>query len=244
MSIRASCHRLTGVSESREFWDDAARHHAAWYVATGHERESEEFFVQGAVETDAFLEFCGVEPGPTATVLEIGCGVGRMTRRLAELFGHVIAVDVSDEMLRRCQENLSSQSNVTCLLVDGDGSLGCVGDGAVDAVFSYITFQHVPTRDAQLRYFDECARVLRSGGKLAVQIRSSALRDVVLSYAGHLVHVARGRRTLNRSWRGSRVAASVVVERLRARQVTAAVRPWRDHPRSSPMQCWVTGTKE
>ena len=138
------------MSESREFWDDAARTPRGWYVATGHERESEEFFVQGAVETDAFLEFCGVEPGSTATVLEIGCGVGRMTLRLAELFGNVIAVDVSDEMLRRCQENLASQPNVTCLLVDGDGSLGSLGDGAVDAVFSYITFQHVPTRDAAI----------------------------------------------------------------------------------------------
>ena len=119
--------------------------------------------------------------------------------------------------------HLATFSNVAYQLVDGNGSLGGIADGEVDVVFSYITFQHVPTGAAQLRYFDECARVLRDGGKLAVQIRSSAPVAVALSYAGYFVHVAEGRRTLHRSWRGSRVKASAVVARLRACGVTATV---------------------
>ena len=134
------------------------------YAATGHVQETEEFFTQGASETDAFFRFCGIVPGSEATVLEIGCGVGRMTRRLSELFGSVVAVDVSEEMLRRCRSNLSADSNVVYQLVDGDGTLPGVGDAEIDVVFSYITFQHVPSRAAQLRYFEECARVLRVGG--------------------------------------------------------------------------------
>ncbi len=231
------------ASESRAYWDEAARRNAAWYVATGHVRESQDFFSQGATETDSFLEFCGIEPRSRAVVLEIGCGVGRMTRRLAELFGSVIAVDVSEEMLQRCRDNLATFSNVAYQLVDGNGSLGGIADGEVDVVFSYITFQHVPTGAAQLRYFDECARVLRDGGKLAVQIRSSAPVAVALSYAGYFVHVAQGRRTLHRSWRGSRVKASAVVARLRARGVTATVRSWPHRARWSPTQRWVAGTK-
>lgn len=236
--------RFDALSGSRSYWDDAARRNAAWYVATGHVQETEEFFSQGAAETDAFLEFCGIDPGGRGTVLEIGCGVGRMTRRLAELFGNVIAVDVSQEMLHRCRDNLSSHSNVDYRLVDGDGTLGGIGDGEIDVVFSYITFQHVPTRAAQMRYFEECVRVLRAGGRLAVQIRSSSPSAVALSYVGHLAHVVQGRRTLNRAWRGSRVRASMVVECVRARGVEATVRPWPRHARWSPLQCWVAGSKK
>ena len=236
--------RFTHQSGSRAYWDDAARHDAAWYVATGHVQETEEFFTQGASETDAFLRFCGIVPGSEATVLEIGCGVGRMTRRLSELFGSVVAVDVSEEMLRRCRSNLSAHSNVVYQLVDGDGTLPGVRDAEIDVVFSYITFQHVPSRAAQLRYFEECARVLRVGGKLAVQIRSTSATAVALSFAGHLVHILQGRRTMNRAWRGSRVGPSAVAECLRARGVTASVRPWPFHARWSATQRWVVGTKQ
>ena len=236
--------RSTRASGSRAYWDDAARHDAAWYVATGHVQETEEFFAQGVSETDAFLRFCGIDPGSDGTVLEIGCGVGRMTRRLSELFGSVVAVDVSEEMLCRCRNNLSAHSTVVYQLVDGDGTLKGIGDDEVDVVFSYITFQHVPTRAAQLRYFEECARVLRVGGKLAVQIRSTAATAVALSWAGHLVHILQGRRTMNRAWRGSRIRPSAVAEYLRARGVTATVRPWPFHARWNPTQRWVAGTKQ
>lgn len=229
--------------ESRTYWDDAARRAGPWYVSTGHRDDDEEFFAQGAREVDTYLAFCGVVAGADQVALEIGCGVGRMTRRLSQVFGRVIAVDVSEEMLRRCRENLSSFPNVACRAVAGDGSLGGIGDGEVDVVFSYLTFQHVPEAAAQLAYFDSCARVLSPGGKLAVQIRSCSRRDTLLSYLAALGHLAKGRRTLSRPWRGSRVEAPVVVERLRARGVEATVRPWPHHPRWSPEHWWVVGTK-
>ncbi|MGC8626173.1 MAG: class I SAM-dependent methyltransferase [Acidimicrobiales bacterium] len=230
-------------NQARAYWDSAARRSAAWYVSTGHEQQTEEFFRQGAVETDTFLSFCGVEPSRSATVLEVGCGVGRMTRRLSELFGQVIAVDVSEEMLRRCRENLSARPNVSCHLVKGDGTLDGVAEAEVDLVFSYLTFQHVPTAGAQLRYFENCARALRAGGKMAVQIRSSSVPAVLLTYAGNLGHWVRGRRTLDRSWRGSRVKASAVVEVLRAQDVEVTFRTWPHHPFWSPAHCWALGTK-
>ncbi len=229
---------------ARAYWDGAAQSAAAWYVSTGHEHETEEFFQQGAAETDTFLSFCRVVPSPDASVLEVGCGVGRMTRRLAQLFGKVIALDISEEMLRRCRDNLSSFGNVEYRLVEGDGTLGGLGEGAVDVVFSYVTFQHVPTALAQLRYFENCARALRPGGKMAVQIRSSSMGAALLTYAGNLAHLLHGRRTLSRSWRGARVKASLVTSALHAQGVDATVLIWPHHPRWSPAHCWVVGTKK
>jgi len=40
-------------------------------------------------------------------ILEIGCGAGRMTKYLAELFGEVHGVDVSDEMVRVGRDRLN-----------------------------------------------------------------------------------------------------------------------------------------
>jgi SAM-dependent methyltransferase len=226
---------------SRRFWDKAARDNAAWHVATGHSVESEKFFRQGAEETDLFLDLCGVKITPSDTVLEIGCGVGRMTRRLSELADRVIAVDVSQEMLNRCAANLSDRTNVVCLLVPGDGFLRDITDGAVQVVFSYITLQHVPSKPAQVLYLQESARVLTAGGRLAIQIRGDSLSARVMDWVGHLGHVIQRRATLSRAWRGARLSDDEVRDALLPAGVEVEIRGYNRHrwiiarkPASSP----------
>ena len=41
----------------------------------------------------------GADPAAVAALLEIGCGVGRMTRWFAESFGEVHGIDVAPEMI-------------------------------------------------------------------------------------------------------------------------------------------------
>jgi SAM-dependent methyltransferase len=196
-------------TSSRQFWDAAARKNAAWYVATGYTAETEEFFAQGARETDHFLDFCGIAIAPTDRVLEIGCGVGRMTRRLSELAGSVVATDVSQEMLNRAQANLADRSNIEYVLVPGNGTLP-LPDESIDVVFSYITLQHVPSQIDQLRYLHESARVLAPGGRLSVQIRGNTVLAIALDWLGHLRHGLRGRHTLRAEWRGVRLSAGMI----------------------------------
>lgn len=224
------------------FWDRAAKGKGAWYLATAHSEESAEFFRQGATETDTFLAFCGVEPARGLSVLEIGSGAGRMTRRLAELFGRVVAVDVSEQLLARCRENLSSFANVEYRLVPGDGTLGGAAE-EVDVVFSYLTLQHVPTRKAQLLYFESSARALRPGGRLAVQIRSPSAWAVAEAYAASLAHLFRGRWTISRAWLGPRLRPEEVRGRLAGQGVVATLRPWPHRPWWSPPHLWVVGQK-
>ena len=221
---------------SRRFWDKAARDNAAWHVATGHTEENEEFFRQGADETDLFLNLCDVVIRPTDTVLEIGCGVGRMTRRLSALAGRVIAVDVSQEMLKRCAHNISDQSNVTCLLVPGDGSLREVADNTVQVVFSYITLQHVPSKQAQMLYLEESGRVLTPGGQLAIQIRGDSLSARLTDWLGHLGHVIQRRATLSRAWRGARLPDGDVRLALVPAGLDVEIRRYNRHR-------WVVGRK-
>ena len=194
-----------GNVSSKRFWNDAARQNAAWHIATGYTSESDEFFASGVREVDEFLARGGLSLTREETLLEIGSGVGRMTRRLAALAGRVIAVDVSGEMLDRARGNLSGMGNVEYLEVSGDGDLS-VPDASVDAVFSYITMQHVPTALAQERYFAESLRILRPGGWAYLQFRRSGPVARVLDWIGHLGHLVGGQRTLSRAWRGARIS--------------------------------------
>jgi SAM-dependent methyltransferase len=225
---------MTGDA-SREFWDRAATENAAWYVATGHIAETEEFFRHGAEETDALLAFCQVSVAATDTVVEIGCGVGRMTRRLSQLAARVISVDVSEEMLRRARENLADRANVELVRVPGDGTLPAVADGAADLVFSYITMQHVPSREAQLMYLQEASRVLAPGGRLAIQVRGRGPAATALDWSGHLYHLARGRSTMSRAWRGARLTDNEIIQACARSGVVAGI------ARSDQRHRWVIG---
>lgn len=189
---------------SREFWDAAARQDPMWHIATGAAADADSFFASGRRETDVFLAHAGVLPDRSQTVLEIGCGMGRMTARLAELYGTVIAVDVSPEMLAKAAEALVGRSNISYVLGNGTDLAG-IDSGSVDVVFSYIVLQHVPTVAGQLSYLRESRRVLRPGGVAAIQVRANTVTARGLDWAGHLRHRLQGRRTLDKAWRGARI---------------------------------------
>ncbi|GAA3735605.1 hypothetical protein GCM10022239_09550 [Leifsonia bigeumensis] len=214
---------MTGDA-SKDYWNEAARNNAAWYIATGHLSESAEFFDSGRREVDEFLARYGVDVRSTDVLLEIGCGVGRMTRRLAELAGRVVASDISGEMISRARTNLADLHNIDYLEVTGNGDLD-LADAAVNAVFSYITMQHVPDAAVQERYFVESLRVLAPGGWALLQFRRSGALPRLLDWVGYLGHVLRGRKTLNRAWRGSRIKERTL-RALASETVTVDILPF------------------
>jgi trans-aconitate 2-methyltransferase len=105
------------------------------------------------------------------TVLDCGCGTGRVTEKLAERLpaGRVIALDVSRDMLDEARRRLGwAAERVTFVEADLlDLSLPRLGvDEPVDAVFSTATFHWITDHD---RLFRNLAGVLRPGGQLVAQ---------------------------------------------------------------------------
>jgi SAM-dependent methyltransferase len=150
-----------------DFWDRAAREDAEFYVDDRGLR-GEAFWAGGEEIVEVFEEQLGFEAGG-ATVVEIGCGVGRLTRVLARRAESVVALDVSAEMLARAREANPELANVRW--VHGEGTtLAEVGDCAADGVFSHVVFQHIPDPAITLGYVSEMGRVLRPGGWAAFQI--------------------------------------------------------------------------
>lgn len=155
------------------FWDERAREDAYYFVdnALGYRHpEQERFFWQGGeVALDEMLDAVGAAVSPQETILDVGCGVGRLTRVLAGRARHVVAVDVSAEMLERARGLNAHLGNVTW--VHGDGaSLAGVDDASVDVCVSLVVFQHIPDPAITLGYVREMGRVLKPGGWTAFQI--------------------------------------------------------------------------
>jgi SAM-dependent methyltransferase len=96
------------------------------------------------------------------SILDIGCGVGRFERALADKFATVYGVDISDDMIAAARRRLKDKSNV--LLFSNDGTeLPFVKDGSLDMVFSYSVYQHLPP-SLVWAYSREAFRALRHGG--------------------------------------------------------------------------------
>ena len=105
------------------------------------------------------------------TVLDAGCGSGRVTQKLLERLpgGRVVAFDASSTMLEEARRRLAPAGErvafVHADLLDLTAQL--LGDDApLDAVFSTATFHWIHDHD---RLFTSLARVLRPGGRLVAQ---------------------------------------------------------------------------
>ncbi len=157
-------------------WDRRARENARYYVATGKQDWSDEEFFESGRRTVAeqilndMINICQGKPPRQMRVLEIGCGAGRVTRALAEVFGEVYGVDVSGEMIRRAQEACRDSPNVR-LYKNNGMDLSVLPPLEFDFAFSSIVFQHIPSREIIENYVREVHRLLRPGGLFKFQVQ-------------------------------------------------------------------------
>ena len=102
------------------------------------------------------------------TVLDAGCGSGRVTERLLERLphGHVVALDGSPAMIREAQARLAPAGDRVTFVVADLGAPLPLEPASVDAILSTATFHWVPDHAALFRHL---ARVLRPGGPLVAQ---------------------------------------------------------------------------
>lgn len=207
----------------RKFWDERAGEDAYYFVDNRLEYgspDTERFWAGGEEDLGKLLELTGVEPGADDVVVEIGCGVGRLTRPLCGQVKEVIAVDVSERMLELARELNPGLSNVDWVLGDGI-SLRGIEDESADGCVSHVVFQHIPDPELTLGYVREIGRVLRPGGWAAFQVSNDPAVHRAEAHGGTLARAARRvgraigrgpRGTEEREWLGSAVELGAVRE--------------------------------
>jgi trans-aconitate 2-methyltransferase len=163
-------------SNSRE-WDSTAYH-----------RISAPQFTWGKKILDR-LSLSGDE-----TVLDAGCGTGKLTRELLELLprGHVVALDVSQNMLNAAQGNLASEFGDRVEFVAAD-LMDLPFSELFDGIFSTAAFHWVPDHD---RLFQSLYRALKSGGWLIAQCGGARNLDRFLGRVAVLTRVPKFSRYL------------------------------------------------
>jgi SAM-dependent methyltransferase len=164
---------LTGRQRfAKDYWDGrAARdaHFSIWgdpSVSNPEQLDASAFARSGEVSAQQLLPLIN----PTSTCLEIGCGIGRILKPLAQHCNRVIGVDISPNMIAKAREYLAGVRNFELIVGDG-ATLPGVSDQSLDLVYSLLVMIHVDKRSAY-RYFREIQRVLRPGGLALLQFQN------------------------------------------------------------------------
>jgi 2-polyprenyl-3-methyl-5-hydroxy-6-metoxy-1,4-benzoquinol methylase len=108
------------------------------------------------------------------TVLDFGCGVGRLLIPFAKVFEEVVGLDVSPSMLQEARRNCDEQGLRNVRLLDSDDSLSTL-TGSFDLIHSCIVFQHIPSERGR-SIFSKLLQHLRPGGVGAMQLTYSKTR--------------------------------------------------------------------
>src|SRR5438270_2209414 len=186
----------------RRDWNRRARENARHYVVTGQQQWSdEEFFQSGQITMEEEIlndldNICQGKDPKQMRVLEIGCGAGRVTRAFAGYFGEVFAVDISREMVRQARHAVGGFHNAHVFQNNGKDlaavrekwwhRFGLGKPMQLDFAFSFLVFQHIPSKAIIESYVREVHRLLRPGALFKFQVQGSpeVAADFVDSWVG------------------------------------------------------------
>ncbi len=119
-----------------------------------------------ANRSDVIIQHLDLQRG--MTVLDIGCGPGRLTIPVAEQVGPqgaVVAIDLQTGMLRRAQERAQAADLSNIRFVQARVGEGKLEAGLADRALLVTVLGEIPDREAALR---EVFAALKPGGMLSV----------------------------------------------------------------------------
>ncbi len=133
-----------------------------------------EFFESGRTHVDYVLQMIRQYICPDfqpASVLDFGCGVGRLLVRFAQLAVQVVGLDVSPSMLQEARRNCDDFDAGNVQLLVSDDQLSTV-PGQYDLIHSFIVFQHIEVERGR-EIFRQLLTRIAAGGVGAVHFSYS-----------------------------------------------------------------------
>lgn len=170
-----------------ENWEKLAADDALWAILTrpgksGNQWEVEEFFRTGYAEVEWILDHVRSRHllDDFTTALDIGCGVGRLSRPLAERFERVIGVDVSGTMIAKARQLNAHLLDRIDFVRSFTPGLEFIEPRSVSLVYCSIVLQHIPPH-AGMQIIRGFLGTLRPGGLAVFQLPVRDIRPLTLS---------------------------------------------------------------
>jgi len=163
------------LNSIKDGWDQAATENAINYILGSErkrdldlktfldlkERQAEEY------TADFFQEMHFIPTGKR--MLDVGCGIGPMTKYFSEIFAEAHGVDISEEMIRKAIE-LNKDNDRLFFSTNNGFDLSIFPDNFFDFCFSFATFQYFPRKRVIENCLKETARVLKPRGLFKIQL--------------------------------------------------------------------------
>ena len=172
---KLSDHVWKKLSETNPYWSVVSLDKYRGHLSLENRRD---FFESGEQNVQYFIKIVTqLSPHLTlSTVIDFGCGVGRLTIPLCRRAMQVFAVDISPAMLDLCQQNCKEAGFDNVIPIVSDDSLLGLNGIRADLIISSITFQHIrPERG--LRLLKRLTALLNPGGVLCAFVLISGESD-------------------------------------------------------------------
>lgn len=118
-------------------------------------------------------------------MLEIGCGIGRLSISFSKFFEHYIGIDVSEKMIEIAKTNLNGINNVEFFANNGI-DLQMINNNFVDFIFEGYVFQHIPQKNIVENYCKEAFRILKTGGHFMALFWKNQLEPHIQTHSKYL----------------------------------------------------------
>lgn len=156
------------LEQARRDWDDRASRNALGYSDGWSQADEKDHEDRAAENYEALRGMIPDDIGRAERVLDLGCGTGRLMRRMLPHAERLVGVDISREMLRLSRDVLRDAPR-TGVVRGGGMDLRFLRDGAFDLVYAFAVFIHIP-RELFRVYLGEVHRILRGGGILTFHL--------------------------------------------------------------------------
>jgi ubiquinone/menaquinone biosynthesis C-methylase UbiE len=127
-----------GVFGQEEYLNDNLDEEKLGYFFSSGEKEVSEIF--NFIHQKIYKEF---QP---ASILDFGCGPGRMVIPFAKYAGEVIGMDISPDALEEAEKNCKEKNILNVRFLLSDDELSKISDKKFDLVHSYIVLQHMDVK--------------------------------------------------------------------------------------------------
>jgi SAM-dependent methyltransferase len=157
-------------------WDAFGKTDPLWAVLTdsskvGRGWDVDEFMRTGEQQVDALIqELASLGIETRGSMLDFGCGVGRLTQAFARTWDECVGVDIAPSMIAKAQE-LNRFGETVRYVTNDAGDLAIFDDAKFDLVYTFLVLQHMDPTLAR-EYICEFFRVTKLGGVVVIQIPS------------------------------------------------------------------------